>query len=112
MPMWFNQISAKFAFFSGHKVREFHLQRIITIVPFISRDFYATIADSFNIEQSDAIGLATNLTDDTYINYIQEKVFDEIYDDLAYSGTEYLNDTITYVGSEDLYPVDAQKKQS
>lgn len=79
------------------------------IVPFISRDFYATIADSFNIEQSDAIGLATNLTDDTYINYIQEKVFDEIYDDLAYSGTEYLNDTITYVGSEDLYPVDAQK---
>ena len=97
------------------KVRASHNQgtqlESLKLVPFISLDFYAAIAESFHIEQVDAIGLATNLTDDTYINYIQEKVFDEIYDDLAYSGTEYLNDTITYVGSEGIesWEVDEQE---
>lgn len=41
-----------------------------------------------------------NLTDKSYISHIQEKVFDDILDDLIFSGTQYVNDTVTYVGTE------------
>lgn len=70
------------------------------MIPFISSDFYTAVANSYNIEKADAIGLAMNLTDKSYISHIQEKVFDDILDDLIFSGTQYVNDTVTYVGTE------------
>lgn len=72
----------------------------LKLIPFISSDFYTAVANSYNIEKADAIGLAMNLTDKSYISHIQEKVFDDILDDLIFSGTQYVNDTITYVGTE------------
>lgn len=72
----------------------------LKLIPFISSDFYTAVANSYNIEKADAIGLAMNLTDKSYISHIQEKVFDDILDDLIFSGTQYVNDTVTYVGTE------------
>lgn len=72
----------------------------LMLVPFISTDFYEAVADSYNMGKSDAIEIATKLTDDKYINNIQEMVFDEIVGELVYSGTQYLDNTLTYVGTE------------
>lgn len=69
--------------------------------PFLSNPFFDLLATAYKLERSDAIDIAMSLTDDSYINLIEEKVFDKIIDKLYYSGERYLDmDSMGHIGSE------------
>ncbi|MCA4157883.1 PIN-like domain-containing protein [Priestia megaterium] len=71
------------------------------IVPFVSEDFYDAISDSMNVPKSDVVEQALKITDKDYINIIEYQAFDSIYENLKYSGFQYVDEsTLTYVGSE------------
>ena len=73
----------------------------LTIVPFISLDFYESVARAFGIERTDAIEQALNLTSEEYVKRISSRVFDSVFSDLQYSGTNYVDESIlSDVGSE------------
>ena len=73
----------------------------LTIVPFVSLDFYESVARTFDIERTDAIEQALNLTSEEYIKCISSRVFDSVFSDLQYSGTNYVDESIlSDVGSE------------
>ncbi|MEH6853177.1 PIN-like domain-containing protein [Priestia megaterium] len=71
------------------------------IVPFVSSDFYEAISNSMNVPKSDVVEQALKITDKDYIDMIEYQAFDSIYDDLKYSGFQYVDESaLTYVGSE------------
>ncbi|PGX23258.1 hypothetical protein COE08_00850 [Priestia megaterium] len=71
------------------------------IVPFVSEDFYDAISASMNVPKPNVVEQALKITDKDYINMIEYQVFDSIYENLQYSGFQYVDEsTLTYVGSE------------
>ena len=71
------------------------------IKPYLSKIFFDLLATAYDVERSDAIDIALSLTDDDYINSVEEKVFDKIIDELSYSGDKYLDaDSMSRIGSE------------
>lgn len=72
----------------------------MTIVPFTLENFFPEMSKSFCIPIPDAIDAGVNLTAETYIENIQNRAFDKIIDEIKYSGTKYLDNSITQIGSE------------
>lgn len=70
------------------------------IIPLVGYDFYKTIACAYDIEAPDAVELALDATDDAFADEVADSVFDEIWGDLVYSGTTYLDEDSAHVGSE------------
>lgn len=71
----------------------------LQITPFVSVDFYEAVSDSFNIEKTDVVDQALHLTNEYYIQSIEDSAFYSILSDLQYSGSSYVNG-LTQIGSE------------
>lgn len=70
-------------------------------MPFISESFFKALSDSYGIEQPETIDYALAITSDSYIDSIENMVFDRVIDTLAYSNDDYLKlETMTRFGSE------------
>ncbi len=72
----------------------------MTIMPFTLESFLLEVSNAFSIPMSDAIDVGVNLTAKAYVENIQELAFDRVMDEIVYSGTKYLDNSITRVGSE------------
>lgn len=73
----------------------------LTLVPFISESFFKALSASYGIEQPETIDYALAITSDSYIDSIENMVFDRVIDTLAYSNDDYLKlETMTRFGSE------------
>ncbi|MGE6490621.1 PIN-like domain-containing protein [Exiguobacterium sp. NPDC077395] len=72
----------------------------LKIVPFVSKDFYEAISISMQVEKSDAVEQALQITESDYIDAIEERVFESIIDKLKYSELEYIDESeMTHIGS-------------
>lgn len=72
----------------------------MTIVPFISNDFYEAVSETLDVPKSDAVDQALKMTDSDYIDTIEIHVFESIVENLIYSGMDYVNESIlTALGS-------------
>lgn len=69
------------------------------IAPMTSQLFYTEVSSVFDIEQTDSIEMALNMTDKDYCQKIAEDVFDRISLNLSYYATEYINNDAN-IGSE------------
>lgn len=73
----------------------------LEIVPFISNEFFEGYAKSYKVEKPDAIDIAVSLTDADYITTIQDKVFEKVVDELAYSNEDFIDlSSMSHFGSE------------
>jgi len=72
----------------------------LDIIPFPAGVFYEAVAASYGIDQADAVDRALLITSDGYVNNIKDEAFEEIASDLVYSQDDYLDDSITWFGSE------------
>lgn len=70
------------------------------IIPLVGYDFYKAISNAYDLETPDAVELALDVTDDAFAEEVADSVFDEIWGDLVYSGTAYLDEDSAHVGSE------------
>ena len=52
------------------------------------------------IEAPDAISLILNSTDESFVDEVQMQVFESIWSEIAYSGTSFLDENNSHVGSE------------
>lgn len=69
------------------------------IEPMTSQTFYIEISNAYNVEQTDSVDMALQMTDKDYCNKIAEDVFDKIALNLAYNATDYINGD-SNIGSE------------
>lgn len=70
------------------------------LIPLVGYDLYQAIAREFNIEAPDAISMILNATDEYFADDVQEKVFESIWSKIAYSGTSFLDENHSHIGSE------------
>ncbi len=71
------------------------------IVPFVSEDFFNAISASMDVQKSDAVEQALEITEEDYIANIEQRVFESAYDLLRYSGFDYIEEsTLTDFGSD------------
>lgn len=70
------------------------------IVAYESQEFYSTIANEYGVSKTDAVELALQMTDNDYCTNIKDKVFENIMDDLTFSGTDYIDTDNAYIGTE------------
>lgn len=70
-----------------------------TIAPMTSQFFYTEVSSAFDVEQTDSVEMALNMTDEDYCQKIAEDVFDQISLNLSYYATEYINNDAN-IGSE------------
>ncbi|WP_102692356.1 PIN-like domain-containing protein [Rummeliibacillus pycnus] len=64
------------------------------IVPFVSEDFFNAISTSMDVQKSDAVEQALEITEEDYIANIKDSVFDSAYTILQYSGFDYIEESI------------------
>lgn len=76
------------------------------IYPCISKDFYDKVSQAYFVEKTDVVELALRMTDKDYCRKISEKVFDEVFYDIAYSNTDYIDTFSSHVGSEGIDELD------
>lgn len=70
------------------------------LCPFVSRDFYSEIAADYDVEKTDAVEIALQMTDNEYCEAIAERVFDRIESECRYSDTDYIDVSSAHIGSE------------
>ena len=71
-----------------------------SIMPMKSMEFLSLIAAEYHIEKSDAVEIALRMTDKDYCDKIQDRVFDEIVDELSWDATRYINTDTATIGTE------------
>lgn len=81
-------------------VEEFENETSMKIVPFTSIGFYAEISKDYGIKQTDAIGLALKATDQEYFERVEEKDFEKLSDDIAWSGDSLVDTNGAHIGGE------------
>lgn len=74
--------------------------KCLSLVPFVGYDFYRAIAHDYNIEAPDAVTMILNATDEAFVDEVSEEVFDSIWSDIAYSGTNFIDEENAHIGSE------------
>lgn len=75
-------------------------ENTLKIIPFVSKDFYEAISTSMNVEKSDVVEQALQITESDYIDSVQEEVILSVIDELKYSELKYIDEsTMTYIGS-------------
>ncbi|PWJ50849.1 PIN-like domain-containing protein [Faecalicatena contorta] len=76
--------------FHPYLLHEFKSETGMEIVPLTSLDFFADVSACYNISQTDAVGIALQMTDSDYFERVNEAVFDSISDTLSLSGEDYI----------------------
>lgn len=84
--------------FHPYLVNEFEKDTGMKIVSFCALDFYEEVSAAYQIERTDAVEIALRITDDKYFDRVQDSVFDQISDTLAFSGEKYLEPS-SHIGS-------------
>lgn len=79
------------------------------ILAYESQDFYSTISNEYGVAKTDAVELALQMTDDDYCTNIADKVFDNIIDDLAFNGTDYIDTDSAHIGTEGIEEFEIDK---
>lgn len=72
----------------------------LKLIPLVGYDLYQAIAREFMIEAPDAISMILNATDESFVDEVQMEVFDSVWSEIAYSGTSFLDENNSHVGSE------------
>lgn len=85
-----------------HKLIEEFKKTKQSIKAYTSVELFKEISKDYDIEQSDAIKYALQLTDEEYCNRIETIVFDSISDDLIYSSEYYIDVFSSNIGDEGL----------
>lgn len=98
---------------SENGVQTFHRQLIEefaktgrTLYPMVSFDFFNCVAADYCIEKTDAVDLALRMTDGEYCKGIAEQVYNEIENNLIYSGRSFIDTASAHIGSEGLEELD------
>lgn len=81
-------------------LREFETKTEQSITPMKSMEFLALVAEEYNIEKSDAVEIALQMTDIEYCKKIKERVFNESSWRLVYDATDYIKIENSTIGSE------------
>lgn len=81
-------------------LREFETKTEQSITPMKSMEFLALVAEEYNIEKSDAVEIALQMTDIEYCKKIEERVFNEASWRLMYDATDYIKIENSTIGSE------------
>lgn len=84
--------------FHSKLIAEFSKTKQI-IEPMMSQTFFDEVSKAYDVQQTDSIEMALQMTDEDYCNKIAEEVFDKIYSHLEYYATNYIIDD-THIGSE------------
>lgn len=105
---WWEKLDDGRILFRRELVKEFSrntksredIHESLKLIPLVGYDLYQAIAREFMIEAPDAISLILNATDDSFVDEVQMEVFDSIWSEIAYSGTSFLDEGNSHVGSE------------
>lgn len=65
-----------------------------------SLELYDEISKAFMIQKPDIVDVVLNMTDDDYCASVEEDVFDEIYNRLAYNAIDYIDEETAHIGTE------------
>lgn len=90
--------------FHPHLISEFEKDTGMKIVSFCALDFFEEVSVAYRIKRTDAVEIALRITDDKYFDRVQDSVFDQISDTLAFSGEKYLEPSshIGFMGIDEL----------
>lgn len=66
----------------------------LQIIPFTSNDFFMSVSESYGIDVPDAVSQALKITLDDYIQKIENRVFEEIQDEIVCSEWKYVDSGI------------------
>lgn len=72
----------------------------LKLIPLVGYDLYQAIAREFMIEAPDAISLILNATDEFFVDEVQRQVFESVWSEIAYSGTSFIDENNSHIGSE------------
>lgn len=76
------------------------LSKSLKLIPLVSYDLYQAIARDFMIEAPNAISMILNATDESFVDEVKMEVFDSVWNEIAYSGTSFLDEDNSHIGSE------------
>lgn len=79
------------------------------LIAYESQDFYSTIANEYGVTKTDAVELALQMTDDDYCANISDRVFENIIDNLAFNGTDYIDADTAHIGTEGIEEFEIDK---
>ena len=105
---WWEIVDGKRVF--HHALTEEFEKTGCKIWAYTPNDFYKEVSHAYSIEMTDTVELALRMTDDAYCNKISDTVFEYIQDDLAYSGTEYIDVLSSHVGSEGIEELEISQR--
>lgn len=105
---WWNILEDGSLSFRKELIKEFskktrisaNSSKCLSLVPFVGYDFYRAIARDYNIEAPDAVTMILNATDEAFVDEVSEEVFDSIWSDITYSGTNFIDEENAHIGSE------------
>ena len=95
---WKNRSNGEF---HPELIQEFNKTRQ-AILPYQSYDFYQLVSQMSGIELSDATELSLSMTDEEYFQDVEERVFDEICDQLNSTLEDYIDEMESHIGSAGL----------
>lgn len=76
-----------------------------------SKDFFENYSKDKGVNIPDAIDLYIDMTDDDYIESIEDKAFDKIFRELSYSGDEYLDiSSFDHIGDNEILDWDLEER--
>ncbi len=76
------------------------VNKSLKLIPMVGYDLYKAIAREFMIEEPDAISMILNATDESFVEQVQMKVFESVWSEIAYSGTSFIDENDSHIGSE------------
>lgn len=95
---WYETIGEKNEFHS--KLLNEFLKTGQQIVPMISKRFLTEVSKAYEIERSDVIEIALQMTDENYFNLVYDSIFESVVDQLVYNAPDYIDDSTAHIGSE------------
>ena len=81
------------------KIRK-DISNSLNLIPLVGYDLYQAIAREFMIEEPNTVSMILNVTDESFIDEVQMEVFESIWSEIAYSGTSFLDENNSHIGSE------------
>ena len=79
------------------------------LIAYESQDFYSAIANEYGVTKTDAVELALQMTDNDYCANISDRVFENIIDNLAFNGTDYIDTDSAHIGTEGIEEFEIDK---
>lgn len=70
------------------------------IIPMTSKSFLTEVSKAYGIEQSDAIEIALQMTDENYFNLVCDSIFESVIEQLVCNASDYIDDSTAHIGSE------------